>query len=55
MDRYFERVEAVVAAMLADPEVRLPGARRFAAEKTARAGIEVADDLLAQIEKLCST
>jgi LDH2 family malate/lactate/ureidoglycolate dehydrogenase len=42
--------------MLADPEVRLPGARRFAAENTARAqGIEIPDELLAQIEKLCST
>jgi LDH2 family malate/lactate/ureidoglycolate dehydrogenase len=40
--------------MLADPEVRLPGARRFACEKTARAqGIEIPDELLAQIEKLC--
>ncbi|HWA38164.1 MAG TPA: Ldh family oxidoreductase [Burkholderiales bacterium] len=55
MERYFERVETVVAAMQADPEVRLPGARRFAAEKASRGGIEVADDLLAQIEKLCST
>jgi LDH2 family malate/lactate/ureidoglycolate dehydrogenase len=41
--------------MLADPEVRLPGARRFAAEKSAAKGIEVPDELLAQIEKLCST
>ena len=56
MDRYFERVETVVSTMLADPEVRLPGARRFAAEKSARAhGIEVPDELLAQIEKLCTT
>ena len=56
MDRYFERVETVVDAMLADPEVRLPGARRVAAEKSARAhGIEVPDELLAQIEKLCTT
>jgi (2R)-3-sulfolactate dehydrogenase (NADP+) len=55
MERYFERVEAVVSAMLADPEVRLPGARRFTAEKAAAKGIEVPDDLLAQIEKLCTT
>lgn len=56
MDRYFERVETVVSTMLADPEVRLPGARRFAAEKAARAnGIEVPDELIAQIEKLCTT
>src|SRR5881394_200474 len=55
MDRYFERVEAVVTRMLADPEVRLPGARRFAAEASAKKGIEVPDELLAQIEKLCTT
>src|SRR4026209_516284 len=53
---FSERVETVVQAMLADPEVRLPGARRFAAEKASRAGgIEIPDDLLAQIERLCST
>ena len=55
MKTYWERTEAVVCAMLSDPEVRLPGARRFAAEESARKGIEVPDDLLAQIEKLCST
>ncbi|MGH8739367.1 MAG: Ldh family oxidoreductase [Burkholderiales bacterium] len=54
-ESYSERVEAVVTAMLADPEVRLPGARRFAAAKSAAKGIEVPDELLAQIEKLCST
>jgi len=54
-EKYFERVETVISAMLADPEVRLPGARRFAAEKSAARGIEVPDELLAQIEKLCST
>ena len=51
--KYAERVEAVVAAMLDDPDVRLPGARRFAAEKTAHErGMEIPDDLMAQIEKL---
>ena len=54
-DKFAERVETVVSTMLSDPEVRLPGARRFAAERAAKAGIEVPDDLLAQIEKLCST
>jgi len=55
-EMFSERVETVVQAMLADPEVRLPGARRFAAEKASRAGgIEIPDDLLAQIERLCST
>jgi len=53
--KYLERVETVVRAMLADAEVRLPGARRFAAEKSAARGIEIPDELLAQIEKLCST
>jgi (2R)-3-sulfolactate dehydrogenase (NADP+) len=55
LDKYFERVETVVSTMQADPEVRLPGARRFASERASKAGIEVADDLIAQIEKLCST
>jgi (2R)-3-sulfolactate dehydrogenase (NADP+) len=55
MDRYWERTEAVVAAILADPEVRLPGARRFASEASAKKGIEVPDELIAQIEKLCTT
>jgi (2R)-3-sulfolactate dehydrogenase (NADP+) len=54
-DTYGERVETVVNAMLADAEVRLPGSRRFAAQKAAAKGIEVPDELLAQIEKLCTT
>jgi (2R)-3-sulfolactate dehydrogenase (NADP+) len=53
MEKYFERVETVVRTMLADEGVRLPGAKRFASEKKLRAeGIEIADDLLAKIEKL---
>jgi len=55
MEKYWERTETIVATMLRDPEVRLPGARRFASEKASRHGIEVPDELLAQIEKLCST
>jgi (2R)-3-sulfolactate dehydrogenase (NADP+) len=54
-EKFSERVEKVVATMLADPEVRLPGARRFAAEASAQQGIEIPDELVAQIEKLCST
>ena len=54
-EKFAERVETIVSTMLSDPEVRLPGARRFASERAAKAGIEVPDDLLAQIEKLCST
>lgn len=55
MEKFYERVETVVGTMLADPEVRLPGARRFAAEAASVKGMEVPDELLAQIEKLCST
>jgi len=48
-------VETVVAAMLSDEGVRLPGSRRFASEKKLRAGgIEIAGDLLAKIEKLAA-
>lgn len=53
LPKYFERVETVVRTMLADEGVRLPGSKRFAAEKKLRReGIEVADELLARIEKL---
>lgn len=55
VDRYAERVETLVRTMCVDPAVRLPGARRFAAEKRGRAeGIEVPDDLLARIGKLAA-
>jgi (2R)-3-sulfolactate dehydrogenase (NADP+) len=54
-EKFAERVEKVVATMLADPEVRLPGARRFAAEASSRKGIDVPDELVSQIEKLCTT
>jgi (2R)-3-sulfolactate dehydrogenase (NADP+) len=51
-ERYLERVEAIVQAMLADEGVRLPGERRFAAEERARGGLEIPDELLARIEQL---
>ena len=55
-EKYLERVETVVRLMLADAGVRLPGSKRFASEKKLRgAGIEIPDDLLAKIEKLCTT
>jgi (2R)-3-sulfolactate dehydrogenase (NADP+) len=54
-EKFSERTETIVATMLADPEVRLPGARRFAAQNAAASGIDIPDDLLVQIEKLCST
>ena len=53
-ERYLERVETVIRTMLADEGVRLPGARRFTSEKKLSGGIEVADDLLAKIEKLAA-
>lgn len=55
IEKFSERIETVIAAMQQDPEVRLPGARRFAAQASSARGIEVPDDLLAQIDKLCST
>ena len=50
---YLERVETLVAAMLEDPQVRLPGERRAAnRDKAAREGIALAPDLLAKIRDL---
>jgi (2R)-3-sulfolactate dehydrogenase (NADP+) len=55
-DKYLERVETVIRHMLSDEGVRLPGSRRFASGKKLRKeGIEIPDDLLAKIEKLCTT
>jgi (2R)-3-sulfolactate dehydrogenase (NADP+) len=50
---YLERVETLIAAMVEDPEVRLPGDRRRGnAERGHRDGIEVPADLLARIRAL---
>jgi len=50
---YFERVETLVAAMLADEGVRLPGDRRHALDaKAAQNGIEIAADLEQHLQKL---
>ena len=52
-DAYYERIETLIAAMLADDGVRLPGARRDAlAAKAARDGVTIADALLAQLQAL---
>jgi (2R)-3-sulfolactate dehydrogenase (NADP+) len=52
-EEFLERVEALVAAMLEDPEVRLPGARRLAQREKARQnGVTVPDDLLSRIRAL---
>jgi (2R)-3-sulfolactate dehydrogenase (NADP+) len=54
-DAYLERVETLVAAMLADDGVRLPGARRQRLDAAARTrGIDVADATLASLEALAN-
>jgi (2R)-3-sulfolactate dehydrogenase (NADP+) len=50
---FLERVETLVAAMLADPGVRLPGERRRANRARAeREGVQVPGELLAKIRAL---
>lgn len=52
---YLERVETLVAAMLADDGVRLPGVRREAlAAKAARDGVEIPQALADQLAKLAA-
>jgi (2R)-3-sulfolactate dehydrogenase (NADP+) len=55
LDVYFERVETLVAAMLEDEGVRLPGQRREALARNATAsGIDVSPALLAQLRSLAA-
>ena len=50
---YLERVETLIAAMTAEPEVRLPGERRAGnRDKAAREGLAVPPELLARIRAL---
>jgi (2R)-3-sulfolactate dehydrogenase (NADP+) len=52
-DVFAERVETLIAAMTADPGVRLPGERRNAnRERARRDGVNVPADLLAKIHSL---
>jgi (2R)-3-sulfolactate dehydrogenase (NADP+) len=52
-ESYFSRLEVMIAKMLADEGVRLPGTRRQQAAARARAeGIEVADALLTELRAL---
>ena len=52
---YLERVETLIAAMLEDPGVRLPGDRRRRnAERARREGIDVPAELLARIRALAA-
>ncbi len=53
IDRYYERMETVVTEMLRDDGVRLAGARRLVLErKAARDGLQVADAMVAQLERM---
>jgi len=50
---FLDRVETLVAAMLQDEDVRLPGARRAAlAARAAAEGVDIPDALLAQLRQL---
>jgi (2R)-3-sulfolactate dehydrogenase (NADP+) len=50
---YRERVETLVAAMLEDPGVRLPGERRSALATAAeKEGVMLPDSLIAQLQSL---
>ena len=52
-DSYFSRLEVMIAKMLGDDGVRLPGTRRQAAAAKARAeGVEVGDALFAELRTL---
>jgi len=51
-DAYLERVETLIAAMLEDEGVRLPGARRAELARRNAAGIDVPADLLEQVRAL---
>ena len=49
-ERYLDRIEVLIAEMLRDEGVRLPGARREALRRRAEAeGIEVGDNMLAAL------
>ena len=53
---YDERIETLITAMLADADVRLPGARRQRLAHDADAqGIEISDALLASLHKLAAS
>ena len=55
-DAYYERVETLIAAMLADAEVRIPGYRRNAlAAQAAAEGVTISDALHAQLRHLAGT
>jgi (2R)-3-sulfolactate dehydrogenase (NADP+) len=52
-DVFHERLETLISMMLHDPEVRLPGYRRFAlAQRAGAEGVELPAALAAQLESL---
>jgi (2R)-3-sulfolactate dehydrogenase (NADP+) len=52
-DAYYDRMEVVITEMLRDDGVRLAGARRLMLERKAAAeGLQVADAMVAQLERL---
>lgn len=52
-DVYLDRVETLIAAMLADEDVRLPGARRADLQRrAAEHGVDIPEPLLAQLRAL---
>ena len=54
-DVYFERVETLITAMLADEDVRLPGDRRHeSAADACASGIEITDAMLEQLRELAA-
>jgi (2R)-3-sulfolactate dehydrogenase (NADP+) len=56
LEVYFERVETLLAMMLQDPEVRLPGSRRDRLAETARAeGLDIPDSVLEPMRVLADT
>ena len=55
-DIFFARIETLMAAMLAEEGVRLPGARRAAiADVSAHEGVDIPAALLADLERLAAT
>ncbi|MCD0506184.1 Ldh family oxidoreductase, partial [Bordetella petrii] len=54
-DAYLERVETLIGAMLADGDVRLPGARRASLQQRAQQqGVDIPDALLEQLRQLAA-
>ncbi len=55
VDLYHSRVETLISAMCADPEVRLPGERRTQlAQQASRDGVEIPDAVLARLTQLAA-